>query len=152
MENENIFWNSFFNFKSKNEIENFDFRFLKSVLNQNRFKKIFFRFTFLYSIIKIEKWKKFFKFVFSFEIKKRNTALQFSFCKICFKSKHEKMFLSDLPIHHFASVCWNILSKKQKEFYRNIFWTKIFNISVFLFFLVKIFGRSSRKKMILSTS
>ena len=40
------------------------FRFLKLVLNQNRFKKIFFRFSFFYLVIKIEKWKMFFEIRF----------------------------------------------------------------------------------------
>ena len=56
----------FFDFKSKNKLENFDFRFLKLVLNQNRFKKkkFFFCFSFFSSIIKIEKWKMFFEIRF----------------------------------------------------------------------------------------
>ena len=33
-----MFWNSFFDLKSKNVFENFDFCFLNLVLNQNKFK------------------------------------------------------------------------------------------------------------------
>ena len=39
LKTERIFWNSLLDFKSKNEFENFDFCFLKLVLNQNRLKK-----------------------------------------------------------------------------------------------------------------
>ena len=44
--NERTFWNSFFDLKSKNEFENFDFCFLKLVVKQNRLKKEFFLFSF----------------------------------------------------------------------------------------------------------
>ena len=39
MKNERTFWNSFFDLNSKTKFENFDFTFLKLILNQNRLKR-----------------------------------------------------------------------------------------------------------------
>ena len=57
LKNERIFRNSFFDFKSKNKFENFDFCYSKLVWNQNRVKKIIFSFFLLQCINQIRKMK-----------------------------------------------------------------------------------------------
>ena len=93
LKNQRIFWNSLFDLKSKNEFENFDFCFLKLVLNQNRFIDSidFFRFSFFNSIIKFEKWKVFFEIRFLFQIKKRITKFWILLFAFLFEMGHIKV-------------------------------------------------------------
>ena len=94
LKKERIFWNSFFDFKSKNEFKYFDFCFLQLVLNQDKFKKIFF-FGFHFSIQKsnLKNERYFLKFVFSFQIKKTNfKILKFVFRFLIWNESHKVCF------------------------------------------------------------
>ena len=81
LKNERIFWKSFFDFKSKNKFKNFDFHFLKVVLNQYRLKIILAQFrpcikrSFDFQLnILIENWiltQFLIQFNFQFKIKNR---------------------------------------------------------------------------------
>ena len=83
-----IFW-----FQIKNEFKNFDFRFLKLVWNQNRFKKNFFCFSFFNSIMKFEKWKIFFEIRFFISNQKTNyEILDFVFRFSFWNGLHQNLF------------------------------------------------------------
>ena len=79
IEKRQIFWNSIFDSKTKNEFKNFDFCFLKLVLNQNRFKKNFFSFLLFQFHNQIWKMKDIFWNSF-FHSKSKNELWNFEFC------------------------------------------------------------------------
>ena len=80
----------FFDLKSENEFQNFDFCFLKLVLNQNRVKKNSLHFSFFNALIKFEKWKIFFEIRFFISVQKANYEIVI-FILIYLKLKHEKL-------------------------------------------------------------
>ena len=107
LKNERILWNSFFDFKSKIEFENFDFCFLKSVLNQSRFKKIFFCFSFFNSIIKFKKWKMFFVIQLFISNQKINfKILKFAFRFLIWNRSHQSLFLQ-MGSKRELKLLWN---------------------------------------------
>ena len=107
LKNERIPWNSFFDFKSKIEFKNFDCCFLKSVVNQSRFKKNFFRFSFFNSIIKFKKWKIFFEIWLFISNQKTNfKILKFAFRFLIWNRSHQSLFLQ-MGSKRELKLLWN---------------------------------------------
>ena len=83
-----IFW-----FEIKKWIWKFWFLFLEIDFKSKNIQKFFFRFSFLNSVIKFEKWKIFFEIRFAISNEKMNyEILNFTFCFSFWNGSHQSLF------------------------------------------------------------